>query len=151
MAGLISKKFVYKNSIEWEDQRKGILSSDGKPGFRVSSPPEFKGHAGIWNPEELFIASVNSCIMTTFLYYAERKKLEFISYKSEAEGIIEMTENKFIFTEIKIRPFIIIKNSSDIAKAKELIEFSEKNCLISNSIKPKVSVIAGINTDLEIS
>jgi len=151
VAVLISKKFVYKNSIEWEEQKKGILYSDGKPGFKVSSPPEFKGHAGIWNPEELFIASVNSCIMTTFLYYAERKNLEFISYKSEAEGTIELVENKFVFTEIKIRPFIIIKNSSDIEKAKELIEFSEKNCLISNSIKPKVSVIALINTNLEMS
>ena len=147
MAEIKSKAFIYKNSIEWEDQRKGIISSEDKPSFGVAAPPEFKGHVGIWNPEDLFIASVNSCLMTTFLHYAERNKLEFISYRSEAEGTLEMLENKFIFTEIKVKPFIIVKNSSDIKSAKELIGLSEKNCLISNSIKSRVIVMPEINID----
>jgi peroxiredoxin-like protein len=148
MGEVKGKVFIYKNSVEWEKERKGIVSSDNKPSFMVATPPEFKGHPGIWSPEDLFVASVNSCIMTTFLHYAERNKLEFLSYKSEAEAILEIIDNKFMFSEIKVRPLIVIKNSSDINKAKELIELSEKNCLISNSIRSKVSVIPEINLGL---
>jgi organic hydroperoxide reductase OsmC/OhrA len=95
----------------------------------------------------LFIAAVNSCIMTTFLAYAERNKLDFKSYKSDAEGVLEIADNKFMITEITIRPGIIVKNDPDIEKAKQLIEFSEKNCLISNSIISKVTIIPEIRLE----
>lgn len=148
MGEIISKVFVYKNSIRWEGERRGIVSSDNKPSFKVATPPEFKGHPGIWSPEDLFVASVNVCIMTTFLHYAERNKLEFLSYKSDAEGVLEIIDNSFMFSEIKIRPLLAVKKDSDINKAKDLIELSEKNCLISNSIKSKVNVIPEINVSL---
>ena len=88
-----SKKFIYKNSIKWQAEKRGLLSSLDKPNIEVATPPEFRGHVGIWSPEDLFVTSVNSCIMTTFLYYAERESVEFLSYESEAEGILEEVEN----------------------------------------------------------
>jgi len=78
--------------------------------------------------------------MTTFLHYADRNKLDFVSYKSEAQGVLELVENRFIFSEIKIMPLIAVRSDSDINAAKELISLSENNCLISNSIKSKVTV-----------
>jgi peroxiredoxin-like protein len=147
MAEMKSKKFFYKNTLKWESQRKGILSSENKPDINVATPPEFKGHEGIWNPEDLFVASVNSCIMTTFLAYAERNKLDFTSYMSEAEGVLEFVDNKFIITEIKIKPFIVVKNIPDIAKAEELLSLSEKNCLISNSIVSEVAIVPEIKSE----
>ena len=144
MAEMKSKVYVYKNSIEWETERKGIISSENKPDIKTATPPEFKGHPGIWTPEDFFVASVNTCIMTTFLHYAERNKLDFVSYKSEAQGVLELVENRFIFSEIKIMPLIEVRQDSDINKAKELISLSENNCLISNSIKSKVTVMPEI-------
>ncbi|MBU4311373.1 MAG: OsmC family protein, partial [Candidatus Omnitrophica bacterium] len=136
-----SKKFVYKTKVSWVKEKKGILSSSGKPDIEIAVPPEFKGHENIWTPEELFVASVNACIKTTFLYYAQKQSLEFLSYESEAEGILKRIENRFIFTEIKIMPKIRIIRDSQIEKAKEIITLSEKSCLISNSIKSKVEVL----------
>ena len=141
------KNFIYKNNIKWTEQRKGVLSSIGKPNIETATPPEFKGHPNIWSPEDLFVSAVNSCIMTTFLYYADSKKLDFISYESEVEGILEFIDMKLIFTEIKVYPKIIVKSNEDIDKAKKYIENAEKNCLISNSIKSKVSVIPVISVD----
>ncbi len=77
-----SKRFIYENSIKWQKEKIGLLSSSGKPYIEVATPPEFKGHVGIWSPEDLFVASVNSCIMTTFLYYAQKENLEILSYES---------------------------------------------------------------------
>ena len=137
---LKSKKFIYKNSIKWQSEKKGLLSSLGKPNVEIATPPEFKGHPDIWTPEDLFVASVNSCIMTTFLYYAQKEGLGFLSYESQAERILERIENQFVFSEIKIKQAVLVKQTSDIQKAKNIIELTEKNCLISNSIKSKVEV-----------
>ena len=73
-------------------------------------------------------------------YYAEKESLEFLSYETEAEGILERVENKFMFSEIKVMPKIAVTSSNQIEKAKGLIELAEKNCLISNSIVCKVIV-----------
>jgi len=135
-----SKTFRYTNTICWQEAKKGILSSPDKPEVTVATPPEFLGHAGFWTPEDLFVASVNSCIMTTFIYYAEKNCLDFLSYESRAEGVLERVNDRFMFSEIKITPQILVKQNSDIQKAKDIVELSEKNCLISNSIKSKVTV-----------
>ena len=89
--------------------------------------------------------SVNACIKTTFLHYAQKNNFKFLAYESDAEGILERVENKFMFSEIKIRPEIVVASSSQIEKAKELIELAEKNCLIFNSIKTKVAVYPEIS------
>lgn len=144
MPDLKSKRFIYKNSVKWQGQKKGFLMSSDKPGIEVSTPPEFKGYAGAWSPEDLFTASVNICIMTTFLFFAEREGIEFSSYESGAEGVLEKIEGKFIFSEIIIRPKIRIKEKEDVNKIREIIALSEKSCLISNSIKSRVEIIPEI-------
>jgi len=144
MVKIKSRKFIYKNFIKWREQKKGILSSFNKPDVEIATPAEFRGHLGIWTPEDLLVASVNSCIMTTFLYYAEKENLRFLSYESEAEGVLERVGNQFIFSKIKIRPQILVKQDSYVQKPKELIELSGKNCIISNSIKSKIEIIPEI-------
>ncbi|MGH9425673.1 MAG: OsmC family protein, partial [Terriglobia bacterium] len=61
------KSFTYKTGLKWVEEKSGMLSSSGKPSLKVASPPEFKGEAGVWTPEDLFVASVEICQMTTFL------------------------------------------------------------------------------------
>jgi peroxiredoxin-like protein len=139
-----SKVYLYQTAVKWTDQRKGVISCAGKPDVQVATPPEFKGHEGIWSPEDLFVASVNVCLMSTFLAVAERAGLGFTSYESAAEGRLEIVEGKFRFTTITIRPTIVLKVGADAAKAKELIEKAEANCMISNSIKTKVTVQATV-------
>lgn len=141
-----TKQFIYRNSLRWQSERRGLLLSLGKPDIKIATPPEFKGHPGIWTPEDLFIASVNTCIMTTFLHYAQKQGLELLGYESDAEGSLEKLEDKFMFSKIIVKPKILVNSNSEVEKAKDLIKLSEKSCLISNSIKSKVEVIPEIKT-----
>ena len=134
------KSYIYHTEVKWTEQRKGVISCAGKPDVQVATPPEFKGHEGIWSPEDLFVASANICLMTTFLAIAERAGLAFTSYESEAEGKLELVDGKFQFTTITLKPTITLPTNADAGKAKELIEKAEANCLISNSMKTKVSL-----------
>lgn len=135
-----SKVYHYQTTVRWTDHRKGIISCPGKPDVEVATPPEFKGHEGIWSPEDLFVASANICLMTTFIAVAERAGLAFSAYESAAEGRLELVEGKFQFTAITIKPTITVESDADAAKAKELIEKAEANCLISNSMKATVTL-----------
>ena len=140
----MNKDFIFKTTVKWIEGKKGKLSSADKPSIEVSIPPDFKGPEGYWSPEDLFLASINSCIMTTFLYFAEKVSLSFLSYESEIEGTVSFEEGKLVFSSVIIKPLIKVKNKSDAEKAKQLIEKSEKYCLISSSVKSKITVLPRI-------
>lgn len=134
------KSYRYHTAVRWTGQRRGAISSSGKPEVEVATPPEFKGHEGVWSPEDLFVASANVCLMSTFLSFAERAGLAFTAYESDAEGLLELVEGKFLFTSIVLRPRITLKPGEDAGKARDLIEKAEANCLVSNSTKTRVTL-----------
>jgi organic hydroperoxide reductase OsmC/OhrA len=70
----------------------------------------------------------------------ERTGLELASYRSLAVGKLERGDEGLSFTEILVRPTIGLRKEEDRAKAAELIERAEANCLISNSIKARVII-----------
>lgn len=112
----------------------------GKPELQVATPPEFKGHEGIWSPEDLFVAAANVCLMTTFLAMAERAALGFTAYVGDAEGTLELVDGKFRFTKIVLRPRVTVKPGEDVGKARQILEKAEANCLISNSMACHVTL-----------
>lgn len=135
-----SKVYTYRTAVQWTEQKKGAISSEGKPEIQVATPPEFKGHEGIWSPEDLYVAAANICLMTTFLAIADRGGLAFTAYRCEAEGRLELVEGKFQMTVITLRPHITLPSGGDPTKARELIEKAEANCLISNSMKTRITL-----------
>ena len=136
---------VYKTGLRWEAQRRGVLSSPGLPDVSVATPPEFPGgHAGIWSPEHLFVASAEVCLMTTFLAIAENSKLEYLEYRSQAEGTVEKTDQGFLVTGITIRPRVTIKDPAARERALRIIEKAEKACLISKSMKTPITLQAEV-------
>jgi len=134
-----SKRYIYRTTVRWAEQKRGVISSAGKPDVAVATPPEFKGHEGIWSPEDLFVASVNICIMSTFLAFAERAGVAFAGYESEAEGVVELVEGKLRVTSIVVKPRLVLESGEDAAKARDVLAKAEANCLISNSIKTTVT------------
>ncbi len=134
------KVYFYHTAVQWTEQRKGVITSAGKPDIQVATPPEFKGHEGIWSPEDLYVASANICLMTTFLAFAERAGLAFTAFRSEAEGKLELVDGKFQVTTITLQPHIALKPGTDSGKARELVEKAEANCLISNSMKTRITL-----------
>jgi len=132
------KSYRYTTSVRWTGEKKGMMDVAGKPSVEVATPPEFKGHEGIWSPEDLFVASVNSCIMTTFLAFTGRAGLALEGYESEAEGLLEFVDERLIFTKIVVRPRVTLTSGEDRAKAEEIPHKAEKSCLVSNSVRTEI-------------
>ncbi|MEO5601542.1 MAG: OsmC family protein [Cyclobacteriaceae bacterium] len=146
---------IYNVDIAWSKDRKGMMCSPELNGatnaggcIEVATPPEFpKGIPGIWSPEHLFTASVSSCLMTTFLAIAENSKLDFVSFKCNSKGKLEQVEGKFMMTEVLLEPVVVIKDEIDRERAMKVLQKSEVNCLISNSVKSKVVMNAVVQVE----
>jgi organic hydroperoxide reductase OsmC/OhrA len=71
---------MYRTSIKLFVKGECIIKSKDKPAIELSAPVEFGGKKGVWTPEDLLVASVNSCLLTTFSYYAKKRGFDFVSY-----------------------------------------------------------------------
>lgn len=111
----------------------------------ASSAPEFAGKKELPNPEELFTASIASCFMLTFLYWAAMKGLVIDEYTSTAVGTLgKNAEGKMAMTDVVIKPQVTFQDNQnpDAALLDELFKKAHDNCFISCSVKTKVTVTA---------
>ncbi len=134
------RTFTYKTSTTWTQGRSGKLASDGKPSLCFSAPPEFKGEAGLWTPEHMFVACVEMCHMSTFIAFAAKRNLPIVSYQSHANGVLEFVEGDYRFTRIVIFPTIVVSSSSAEEEVQLTLRDAEKHCLVTNSIASIVEV-----------
>ena len=136
----------YNVDLNWISDRRGeIKSPELNAAIAVATPPQFpKGMEGIWSPEHLLTAAVSSCFMTTFLSIAENSKLEFTHFSCDAKGKLEQVNGKLLMTEIILEPELTIAHEADKDKALRILQKSEAACLISNSIKSEVQLVATI-------
>lgn len=139
----------YHVDVSWASDRKGIMcspelsaTSNGSGCIEVATPPEFpKGIPGIWSPEHLFTAAVSSCLMTTFLAVAENSKLDFIVFACKSKGKLEQVDGKLMMSEILLEPRLVIKYERDRERAEKILSKAESACLITNSVKSKVTMV----------
>lgn len=139
---IMNTDHIYTVNLQWLHDRKGVLGSPEIPaGISVATPPDFpKGIPGVWSPEHLFVASASSCLMTTFLAVAENSKLDFSDFSCDATGTVAKEDGKFRVTEILLKPVLTIPVPDHEDKARRILETSERNCLISLSMKTIVRV-----------
>ncbi len=133
-------KIPVVSSAWYEQNKQANIIADGKPVISITVPGEFGGSGEQWTPEDLFLASVNSCIMMTFKAAADRSNLEVKEYQSRIESIIEVTGKGLAFSKISVKPNITVDSPQDKEKILQLMEKAKKRCLISNSIKAEIEI-----------
>ncbi len=135
------KVFRFRSKASWKTGRQGVISASGKPDLATSSPPEFGGRPEFWSPEDLFAATVNACLMQTFMAFALRSNLGLVSYESEIEGVLERAEGRYRFTEFTVRLLLVLGAAADVERAQTIMDSAESSCLISESIRANVKVV----------
>ena len=130
--------YEYKTYLEWKKGKEGILTAPHKPDVRIGCPPEFGGEPYYWSPEHLLVASVDVCIMTTFLDKLLKNNCQILSYKSNVVGKAQLVRGVFKFSDITVKPIVKVKTSEEIEKIEKLLDASAKECMVSNSLNIKV-------------
>jgi len=135
-----SVKYTYHTQLKWTSEKKGVLTCEDKPDIMVACPPEFGGHPNIWSPEDLFLASVEVCALTTFLWFADKEHITLKLYNSEARGTVELVDGVFQFSSIMVKLRIGVSSEDDCALVEKIVKKVSRACLISNSIHTSVRI-----------
>ena len=136
-------KIEFHNFVKWKGEKKAdIRFVESKQEIEVATPPQFGGHEGITNPEDLFVSSVNACFMTTFLAFVEKMGIELVSYESEAKGVLEKVDDIRVFTRVVLKPKIKAKATVDVIET--VIDMVKARSIVVNSVKSEVVVEAEV-------
>jgi organic hydroperoxide reductase OsmC/OhrA len=116
------------------------------PQMDFSAPPDAEGHAGVFTPEDAFVAAANTCIMLMFIWAAERFKLDLLYYECKAEGtkLVELDRTE-IFSRLYFRPEIRVGTGGDNPakvekRVRRALQSAQKYSLIANSVKSEIIV-----------
>ena len=141
---------THNTTVSWKGEHWGHIVMGNGPELDFSAPPDAQGHAGVFTPEDAFVAAANTCIMMMFIWAAERFKLNLRSYECRSEGtkLIELDRTE-IFTHLRFWPVIHIATGDerpDIveARARRALQAAQKYSLVANSVKSEIIIQAEI-------
>ncbi len=130
-------QYFFEVELSRTTGRKGLLTAkDVKGSIEIGTAPEFKGGVpDIWTPEHLFLGSLCSGYLTTFLAIAEKRNLAVKHITCSSIGQINLYDKHLEFTSINLYPKIYIESDDDIVLANEILLSGYKHCIVANSVK----------------
>lgn len=129
-------------NLTWNQDKEGTLTARSNPPLAVATPPAFGGPEGRWAPEELLVASVGACVMSTLLYFAERFDVPLAAYTSVSKGSLDKTPGGLRFTGVDVAIQVTVPDAEAQQRAVplRLKEKLEQYCPVSSSLACPVRV-----------
>ena len=136
----------YGTTVTWTGAGQGTTASykaysreyealvEGKPPLRLTSDNAFLGDATLHNPEDLLVISLSGCHLLTYLWQCSRARLHVLSYIDEASGVMMWDGESYRFSEVVLRPHVVIEEGSDPVLAEELHSRAHDLCFIARSV-----------------
>lgn len=106
----------------------------GKPVIQATADAAFRGDASQLNPEDLFLASISSCHMLSYLALCAKYRVNVLAYEDEATGTMqEDGRGGGKFVEVTLHPVVTIENPEQRERALQLHERAHEQCFIAAS------------------
>ena len=103
---------VFTNTVSKQEEKPAKTIMSGISETEVGPPPVYGGSQLALNPEEMFVASINSCIMLVFYHFAKKLKVEVLSYSSKAQGKVKKSKNGLRFTSVKVKASVLLSDNN---------------------------------------
>ena len=132
------QKMIIRTEANWTADSRGLAHAAEKPPIEFSMPPEFHGPEGVWNPEDLFVSAIETCLMLTCLARLRSHKLEWVGYKSHAIATLENGPDGTAFTRVDV--YFRIDVSEEAEKVLELVKTAHHHCPVARSLAFKVDL-----------
>jgi peroxiredoxin-like protein len=123
------------------------LSAAGLTNLPSAPPLEFGGPGDAWSPEQLLLAAVDSCFLFTLRAVARASGLDFVSLELASEGTVDRQNGGFAFTDIVLRPRLLVRAGTDQERALRVLEKAKKSCLVGASLATPVRLAPEIATE----
>jgi len=141
-------EMIFEGTANWKTETECDLTIKGKHVATVSPPPEFGGKPGYCVPEEVFAASLASCINTLFLLIAKNSKLALknLETKATVKMHVEGLE-KLIFTNVHFNMKVKLEKDDERErkKANTVYRMAQKICPLRQSWGEGVPITFELN------
>lgn len=126
----------FQAGIKWRSNRFGevFVGEEKQSRGLVNPPPVFGGFEGTYSAEDMILASLASCQMSSFLFFVDANGINLISYENNVTGTLTKGKDGFSYTHFRIDVNVVV-GSGHTEKAEEAIELAKRFCIISNSLK----------------
>ena len=138
----------FEGIASWKSGTECDLKVGGKVIATVSPPPAFGGKAGYCVPEEIFAASLASCMNTLFLLIAKNSNLGLQNLETAANVTMSVEGlEKLIFTNIEFTMKVRLEKDEERErkKARNVYEMAQKICPLRQSWGEKVPISFNLN------
>ena len=123
------------------------VNTAGAPSIKTAAPVEFGGPGNTWTPESLLTAAVADCFVLTFKAYSAASKLPWISLQCSVDGVLDKVGRNMAFSKFIVTATLTLPADGSTEKAQRILERSEKQCLITNSLQSDVELITDITVE----
>ena len=129
----------YSREHQWQFEGGAIVAATAAPDI---VPQPWSNPANV-DPETAFVASLSSCHMLFFLYFAGKRGFEVASYHDQAEGYLEKNEDgNLAMTRVILRPRIEYSGDKipDQDALDQLHHAAHEHCFIANSVTTRIII-----------
>jgi organic hydroperoxide reductase OsmC/OhrA len=138
----------FEGTATWKSGLECELTVKDKKIATVSPPPAFGGNKGYCVPEEIFAASLASCMNTIFLLIARNSSLSLKNLDTKAVVTMNVESlEKLIFTHIHFTMDLKLEtdNERERKKAQMVYQMAEKICPLRQSWGEDVPISFELN------
>ncbi len=115
--------------------RDHTVDAEGPPTILGTADPSFLGDPSRWNPEQLFVSSISQCHMLWYLGLCASAGVVVSEYVDHATGTLSAERGQVArFTEVVLRPRIVVTSPDMVEKATALHEKANEKCFIAQSV-----------------
>ena len=126
--------------VKWEEAARGYMNHDDKEDLLFSSPRAFSGEDVGLSPEHMFVGSISSCHMLTFLFFLKKADVTLKSYRTDAVGTVEKGSQGFSFSKVTLTTMATV-GVGERGRTISALEKGHKYCLVTNSVKCPIETV----------
>ncbi len=134
-----TKSLEFKAKLIWDGDSGGEVKARKYKDLKLDMPVEFGGKGRYPCPDELFLAGLAGCLLTTFLYF--RSKLNFHMQRFEilTSGTLSAESDGYRIAGIEATMHAKT-NRSEKTKARRCIELTKKYCHITRTLEKAIPI-----------
>ncbi len=134
---IYKKKLTYEVDAEWDKNTGGEVKA-GEYKISFDTPKEFKGNGKAPCPDQLFLASISSCLMNTFISFKNRFGVESRNLAVHTSMSVELENPKGYRITCINSTLTITCEESQMTMNKKCAELARDYCHITRSIKSTI-------------
>jgi len=134
------RSLAFSIELQWDGRTGGQVNLGGHEPLKMDAHPEFGGEGKHPCPDELFLASIGGCLLTTFLYVRRKLRLTLVDLKISVGGEVKLEgPDGYQLTSVDATIYVKTLKGQE-ARAEECVKLTREFCHLTRLIEGAVPV-----------